>query len=324
MNLINDFEQNKVLDFNNLDKTIETLLSKVFFFRNTVCKIYKWKKAFYGDLSDINFRKEFISEDFFWNNIMSPDIYIKLLFLKYNNGQWEESSIENADDLCIVMNRLKSEETLTDFAESKKITPDILEKFANTIINKQRKITEFRKKELSSLFNQDLKDIEKKAIEDLRSWAYMAKEQLPKEKTDYVVEKLLSVLNLPEYCDWRGKAKKSACIDGNGDNIIITQSGEILFIDILPPKFNWRVEDEVFNLARATADVSVLTGNTSQADVLYKSYEKLTGLEIPPVIRKLYEIRGAMIQVAYRIILNQPSRAKKYLDFVEQQISSLC
>lgn len=177
---------------------------------------------------------------------------------------------------------------------------------------------------MSSLFNQDLKDIEKKAIEDLRSWAYMAKEQLPKEKTDYVVEKLLSVLNLPEYCDWRGKAKKSACIDGNGDNIIITQSGEILFIDILPPKFNWRVEDEVFNLARATADVSVLTGNTSQADVLYKSYEKLTGLEIPPVIRKLYEIRGAMIQVAYRIILNQPSRAKKYLDFVEQQISNLC
>jgi len=323
MNLINDFEQNNVLNFNNSDKIIETLLSKVFFFGNTVCKIYKWKKAFYGDLSDINFRKEFISEDFFWNNIMSSDIYIKLLSLKYNSGQWEESSIENADDLCIVMNRLKSEETLTDFADSKKITPDILEKLTKTIINKQRKITEFRKKELSSLLNQNLKDIEKEAIKDLRSWGYMAKEKLPKEKTDYVAEKLLPILDSSEYYDWQKKAQKSACIDGNGDNVIITQSGEILFIDILPPKFNWRVEDEVLNLARAAADTSALTGNTSYADVLYKSYKKLTGLEVPSVVRNLYEIRGAMIQVAYRIILNQPSRAKKYLDFVEQQINNL-
>ena len=181
MHLISDLEQNKVLGFNNPDKTIETLLSKIFFFGKKVLKLYKWDKAFYGDLSDIDFRKQFIAEDFFWNNIACPEIYTKLLALKYNNGKWQESSIEQADDLCIVMNKLKSQESFTDFAE-KDISFNVLEKLVSNIIQKQRKTMELRKKELSGLLSQNLKDIEKQEIEDLRDWAYMAADLLPKEK----------------------------------------------------------------------------------------------------------------------------------------------
>ncbi len=317
MNLINDFESNKVLGFKNPDKIIETLLSKIFFFGDTVCKIYKWQSAFYGDLSDANFRKQFVAEDFFWNNIMSPDIYKKLLPLKYDNGEWKESLIENADDLCIVMNKLKNEETLTDFIESGRMNSDVARNFVSAIVQKQRDITDFRRKELSALLAKNLDDIERQEIEDLRSWAYMAKDKLPKEKTDYVVSKLLSILDLPEYNDWREKAHKSACIDGNGDNIIIALD-KILFIDILPPKFNWRVKDEALNISRIAADISALTGNVSLVGNLYDIYEQFTGLRIPLVVRKLYETRGAMIQAAYRFILNQDSRAEKYLNFAER------
>jgi aminoglycoside phosphotransferase family enzyme len=296
------------IDFKNADKVIETLLSKIFFFGDKVYKFYKWQKAFYGDLSDINFRKEFITEDFFWNNIMSPEIYKELLFCKNENG---------IDDLCIAMNRLKNEETLTDFIEKGKINNDILKNFVNIIIEKERKITDFRQKEFSILLVKNLGDIEKEEIEDLRNWCYMAESKLPREKTDLIISRLLAVLELEEYKDWAKIAHKSACVDGNGDNIIIAPTGGIQFIDILSPKFNWRVKDEVFNLSRIAADISALTGNISLSSNLYDDYEELTGLRVGETVRKLYETRGAMIQVAYRIILNQNNRAEKYLNFVE-------
>lgn len=294
------------IDFKKADRIVETLLSRIFFFGEKVYKFYKWKKAFYGDLSDANFRKQFIKEDFFWNNVMSPEIYKKLAILKNEDGR---------EDLCIMMNKLKSQKNLIDCVESSELTFDILKKFVADIIKKQREIASLRKEELTILLTKDLKNIEVEAIKDLRSWDYMAKE-LPKQKIDQIAEKLLAILRSPEYSEWRKVAKKSACIDGNGDNFII-ENGEIVFIDILPPKYNWRVEDEVFNLGRAVADIRALGGNPKLAEAIYESYEKITGLKAPEAVKKLYEIRGAMIQVAYRYLLNQPQRAEKYLRFAE-------
>jgi aminoglycoside phosphotransferase family enzyme len=311
MDIINYFNRNP-------DKTIETMLSRVFFFGDKVYKIYKWEKAFYGDLSESGYRKKFIAEDFFWNNTMCPDIYTKLLPLKYVNEKWQEVSSEDADEFVIMMNKLKNQETFTDFAE-KEPNFDVLKNLVEKIVMNQRKIADFQKEELSVLLGQDLKEIEKQEIEDLRDWAYMAQSRIPKEKTDAVVRKLFSIIELPEYQNWCGKAVKSACIDANGDNIII-DSGNVLFIDVLPPKPNWKVEDEVYNIGRMAADLSALSGKEEYAEFLYDAYAKLTNIEVPKIVRDLYEIEGAMIQAAYRAILNQREREKKYLDFVEKRI----
>jgi aminoglycoside phosphotransferase family enzyme len=300
------------LDFKNADKVIETLLSRIFFFGETVYKFYKWEKAFYGDLSDAGFRKKFIEEDFVWNKIMSPKIYRELVILKNE---------EEVEDLCIVMNKLKSQENFTDCIESGKINSEIIRRFVKNLIERQRSITDFKKDELGDLLSADLKKIEMSAIKDLQDWCYLAGE-LPKAKTDLVVKKLIAILEKEEYELWCKAAIKKASIDGNGDNFIF-QNGEFVFIDILPPKHSWRVEDEVFNLGRVAADIRALSPRSDLADLIYESYEAESGLKVLEEVKKLYEARGAMIQTAYRYILGQPSRAEKYLKLAEAILGSL-
>jgi aminoglycoside phosphotransferase family enzyme len=323
MNLIKDFEQGKIKLFGAPEKVIETLLSKIFFFGNTVCKVYKWDKAFYGDLSDPDFRKKFIEEDFFWNHFMCPKIYTKLLPLThYQDGSWIETDPEHADDFVIVMNKLRDERTLTDWADDKRLTKELAKTLTQIIITKQRELTKSHSKALAQLLKRNCKDIETEDLADLRDWSYLAADHIEKSKTDGVVKQLLSILETPEYNKWAAKAHKTASIDGNGDNVIISRDREFFFIDILPPKFNWRVEDEIMNIGRAAADVSTFM-NSGLADVMYDAYEELAGMRPPLVVRKLYEVRGAMIQVAYRYVLNQPERAKKYLAFVEKTLATL-
>lgn len=320
-NLIEKIEKDET-DFGKPDKIIETLVSKIFFFGEKVVKIYKWKKEFFGDLSDPEFRRNFVFEDFFWNNAMSPEIYLELLPLKDEGRKWIKVDAEDADDFCIIMSKLQNNKTLTDLAESGKLNPDVLKEIAKAVVFKQREIMKAREEELAPMLEKDLKELEREVLEDLRQWSYMATNHISKEKTDYIVGKLLSILNNPEYISWIVQTKKSALIDANGDNIIVGQDGKFQFIDILPPKFNWRVEDETANIGRIAADVSVFMGEDA-AEILYQTFSKITDLEVPPVVKILYETRNAMIQAPYRFILNQPDRAKKYLDFVENKIASI-
>jgi aminoglycoside phosphotransferase family enzyme len=300
------------IDFKKADKVIETLLSRIFFFGEKVFKFYKWQNAFYGNLADETFRKQFIAEDFYWNNAMSPEVYKEMILLKNESGK---------EDFCIVMQRLNNLETFTDFAEKKKLTPNLLNNFVELLILKQRKIAEDKKSELQPLLSRALKEIEVGEIEDFRSLGYMAKDFIPTTTTDRFADKLLLMLDSDEYRKWAEIAKKSACIDGNGDNIILNNN--ISFIDILPPKYNWRVKDEAMNLCRASADIQALGENKGLADGIYAKYAELSGLNLPPLIRKLYEIRGAMIQAAYRNIIKQKERGDKYLAFAKREIKEV-
>jgi len=284
---------------------IETMLSKLFFSGGKVYKFYKWEKAFYGDLSEAGFREKFIREDFFWNNIMSPGVYKRLEVLKNEKGE---------DDLCIIMNKFENSLTFTDYIENKNLTQGNLKDFVKNIILKQREITAIKKNELGNFLSEDLKHIETGAIEDMKSWCLMSKD-IKENKINFVAEKLADILETDEYHKWNNVARKSACIDGNGDNFII-EGGKILFIDIMPPKENWRVKDEVFNLARTAADIRALNGNNFLADSVYSEYAKITGIEVPEITRRLYETRAAMIQTAYGYILNQKDRAEKYNSWV--------
>lgn len=301
------------IDFVKSDNIIETLLSKIYFFGSKVYKFYKWKEAFYGDLSNPDFRRKFIEEDFLWNRIMSPDIYKELTVLKNENGK---------EDLCIIMEKLKGNKNFINCVEENNLSSEILKNFSKNLFENQRKITDLKNNELSGFLSEDLKKIEIREIEDLKNWCYMAEENLPRETTDEFAKKLFQVLETPDYLNWRKAARKSACIDGNGDNFIF-QDGEIIFIDILPPKMDWRVKDEIFNLSRAVADIRALGENKSLADEIYKNYEEMAGVRVPEKIKMLYETRGALIQAAYRYILNQPKRAERYLNFAEATLKIL-
>lgn len=303
------------------DRIIETLLSKLYFFGGKVYKMYKWNKAFYGDLSDLSFRREYIQEDFFWNNLMSPDIYIQLLTVKNVNGEWIETTDEEAEDFCILMNVTESDRTFTALAEQQLLTKEMARDVVEKMIPLARVITEKRRDKLSKYLNTNLKETLKQEFEDLRNWAYMGHEYISHEEVDRIIDATLKASESLDY--FKGAdARIEASIDGNPDNVLILNSNETKFIDIMPPKENWRVADEFFNICRYGAEVGAFTDQET-ADVLYETYFSLIGKRIPDEVRTIYEIRSALIQVPYRFVLGQREKAKKSLDFLYKQMGKL-
>lgn len=109
-------------------------------------------------------------------------------------------------------------------------------------------------------------------------------------------------------------------IDANCDNILIL-TNKIGFLDILPPKENWRVADKFFTICRVTTDVAALLGR-EKANIMYEAYKNFAGLPSENV-KIIYEIRSALIQAAYRYALEQPNLAQKYLQFMDQRLRDL-
>lgn len=122
MNLIEAFEQNSVDGFDNqTDGSIETLISKLFFFGDRVVKAYKWKRTFFGDFENKDFRQDYYEEDFFWNQKMAPEIYLELKSVK-KIGQKYVNANKEADDHYILMERIDNKKNLTNLLTEKAVT----------------------------------------------------------------------------------------------------------------------------------------------------------------------------------------------------------
>lgn len=303
------------------DRIIETLLSKLYFFEDKVYKMYKWREAFYGDLSNLEFRRKYIKEDFLWNNLMSPDIYTEFLSLRVDNGQWVKTDESNAEDFCILMNVTEADRTFTALAEQQLLTKEIVKDIVEKMIPLARNITENRRGVLSQFLNMNLRETLIQEFEDLRNWAYMGHEFITHEEVDRIIDTTLEFGKNLEYFN-NPEVRIEASIDGNPDNVLILNSGEVKFIDIMPPKENWRVADEFFNICRYGAEIGAFS-DQSIADVLYETYFSIIGNQIPNEIRLIYEIRSALIQVPYRFVLGQPERAKKSLAFLYKQFGKI-
>ncbi len=302
MTLIEAFEQGNVADFGRPDRVVDTVLSKVFFFGDRVTKVYKHEKAFYGDLADEVFRKEFYTEDFYWNHFMSPEVYRKL--------------VHEADDFYIEMVRIDSEKTLTKLLSTGMVTPETMRDLTVMLVQKLRMISEEHRSKLEALFLRGLLNIHLESLEDLRSFAYMAEGSIPRAKTDQIVDLLLRKSAEESYFRDPKRHRISAAIDNNPDNIIIDDA--IRFIDIMPPKENWKVADEYFTIVRNAVDGFVL-GNDELGSVVYETYKECSPL-IPEVVTHIYEIRSGMIQWVHRHILGQHDIAEKYREFTEKRV----
>src|ERR1700722_11050109 len=98
LQLIDSIEKGDFKGLGKPERTIETLISKLFFFGNDVYKVYKYKTYYFGDFTDDRFRHEFYHDDFLWNNTMAPNIYIRLGYVKDNNGIIEETTHDKSED----------------------------------------------------------------------------------------------------------------------------------------------------------------------------------------------------------------------------------
>lgn len=319
MNLIEAFEGQKITGLSpKIDKVIETAISKLYFSDDKVYKIYKYDKAFFGDFSDFSFRKKFYNDDYSWNSAMAPDIYTALQGVKNKNNHYILTSRNEADDFYYVMNKVDTDKCLTNLLIQGQITENDLAKIAYAMGVRIKKLTDEQKKENNNLFSKRMRELAKEDVEDLRSWAYMADPKLLKSKTDEIINEIFRFVEKEKYLERLTEKNLALNIDGHSDNTLFINN-EAGFIDIMPPKENWRTGDFYFNICRLATDVAVLWSK-DKTEAMYEVFNQIALVVPPPKVRLIYEIRASLIRTAYFYILNKPELAEKYLEFLESRI----
>jgi aminoglycoside phosphotransferase family enzyme len=299
------------------DHIIETVLSKLFFRGNEVQKAYKHRTADFANLADKDTRREWITEDFHWNNIMAPEIYLELRHVTRKNDRFMHTSPSLAEDWYIVMRRFEHGRDLLSALEKDTITHEDLSMYTRLLTERLRTLTERKKDGLAyytAKGNTHLKD----EVLGVCDWAYTAVPHLTNEDVDRAKKVLSHIFEREEY--FTRPMNLSVVIDTNPDNIILLDNG-ISFIDVMPPKDSWRVHDRYFALCRTSADISALLGE-KRANVLHDTYSTLETLP-PEIVRKTYELASGLIQVPYRKMIGRDDLASAYTKFVKKRIEEL-
>lgn len=321
MNLIEAFEKTKVSGFySETDQVIESAISKLFFYGDRVLKVYKYEKYFFGDFSSPSFRKEFYQEDFHWNHAMAPRVYVALKSVKEMGDGYEQANLDNAKDFYIEMKKIDVEKNLTNLLFAKQVSRADLEKIATEMTIRIQNLTRDEKEKLKPLAKRGWFDLLQEDLEDLRHWAYMADPKLPKIKVDELMDILEKAFGEEEYFKNFDSENLSIALDNHSDNILLL-NGDVEFLDIMPPKENWRITDPYFNICRPAVDVMVI-GTPDEAKAMYRVYEKIAPT-VPSRVKTIYEIRSSMIRAPYFYFLGKPDLAKKFLDFTEAKLQTL-
>ncbi|RJQ32335.1 hypothetical protein C4572_01285 [Candidatus Parcubacteria bacterium] len=294
------------------DKVVETLLSKLFFFGDKVYKVYKKEENSISKLDRAG-RIEFYRQDFYWNNRMSPEIYIKLQPLKENNGLFLNTSFEEADDFYILMNKIDDSQNLTTLLGKGGMQDEQIRKVVREMGNRLKAISRENGEEIEDILQTGWREFNNRNIEALE-WIYEASPALPFETSRRVISFLQDIVDKEEYFSFKRCPRPSAAIDNQSDNILLLNDN-VCFIDIYPPKKIWRARDDLFVLARLATDVAVL-GNKEMSEMVYDEYRNIAPAW-PSQVTDIYEIESALIKTAYYFIIKKAGLAERYLSFIE-------
>lgn len=320
MTLLEAFEQNLISD-EKYEKQIETIFSKLFLFSDKVIKIYKYSDNYYGQFSDVNFRKEFYSEDFSWNNTMAPDIYLSLNPYKLTDGQWTPTSQDQAEDFYVEMKRIDDKSNVTQLLLENKITDQNLRDIGTFTSEKLKELTVQKKTELSEMF---LRGGKKLIGDNLQAIEKICQAFSPKTiEKDYIenaIKKLIAYFNNSNYFQTFDDNRLEASIDNHSDNVLVIDN-KVGFIDILLPQKDMRVTDSIFNMAKISCCVAALAGK-EKADLIYESYIKEGG-HYEENIRNFYEVFGCFLLSIYNDGLGRGHLSKAFFKYVEDNITKL-
>jgi aminoglycoside phosphotransferase family enzyme len=322
MNLIEAFENKLVKpSMPELTKTLETVISKLFFYEDTVIKIYNYKESFFGDFGDPKLRKDFYQKDFSWNNLMSPAIYLQLVGMKKVGDMWEEVDLEKAEDYYIKMKKIDDSLNVTNLMVMGKMTDQNYVDLGHKMTARLQLLTKEKWHEIRHLFEKDWKTTLLDSMEETIKWCYMAENKMSKELTDRFSETIQNTVKTYGYFQDPNNFTLQASTDNHTDNILILD-GKVEFIDAMPPKESWKVYESFYNICRPATDVAVISGRT-KADLMYEEYKKVHDDTPPETVKAVYEIENALIKGAYLYMTDREVLADKFINFIEERIKDL-
>lgn len=320
MDIVTAFELGLVEDFGSVDDlVIDTVLSKLFFSGDFVYKAYKHRNSDFGDLSHPEFRKTYHEQDFYWNNLMSPEVYVSLHKVSLIDGYYRESD-GTREDYYVKMKKIDTRRDLTKILESAHpLLPHELESYVVQITEKLDALTRTNASSLQHFLDLGREHVfdELRAVE---SWAHSAREHLSSEDIKSAMDQIQYALDSDSYFQNLKPSDLSVVIDTNPDNVLFLEEG-VVFIDVMPPKENWRVHDRYFVVCRTSSDLSAYQ-RQQDADQLHTTYGAYAALPSSRV-RMVYELASALIQVPYRVMLGAQKSAEKYASLVRSHTKIL-
>lgn len=315
MNIVLALEQLQVEGLESShDHIIETVLSKLFIRGEEVHKAYKHRTADFADLTDKEMRRKYISEDFFWNNAMAPEIYLELRHVKPEGERFIHVEDGEGEDWYIVMRKIDTSKDLMRAIESDSLEAIPLREYVRTLLSRLEDLTRARRDELEEFFTKDAAHVRAEVLGACDWAAFDGAPYITPEEVARARSLMESALEHEAYFQKSIKSI-SVVIDTNPENILFLD-GQVSFIDVMPPKDAWRVHDRYFLICRTSADIRAQLGD-EQAQILHETYEEHA--ELPPnTVRILYELAASLIQVPYRKMVGRPDLATKYAEHVRR------
>jgi len=242
-----------------LPEHIETQISHLFLFPETVYKVCKRDNVYFNEhfrnVADEKTRFQFYKDDFFENSYFSPDVYLGLYGLRVRDGVVERTNdIDSADDLVMKMKRIDPKYNLTRLLHERSLTQEDLRSMGY----QQTKAVALypHQPKTDEIYDQ----IMRRRLDDLRDWMGSAPDHFSKQETNEVMEALFSYFEKHRDAFIRFNIKDYVTsLDNHSDNIFY-EKGKMFFLDIYPPKEDWKTVSPWTNIYRPATDILILMG----------------------------------------------------------------
>lgn len=316
-----EFLKSSPRDSGTCEQIQETVLSRLYFFPDVAYKWYKRQNAYYGNLANGEERRTFYEEDFSWNKTVSPGVYTKLRGIAYDpNGTCAWVPVEKAQDFVIEMTRLKDTRTMSDLLLSGEITTRELSGCVPLLLEATRHL-KAQGHVPPEDFQISLAALYESILPDLRGQLHRAAAFLPIEEADAAVARLAKFVEQNSYFNNFPNRELSVAIDCHTDNIFVPSTGELILIDSMFPKKNWRILDELHTIARLATNVAVL-GDMRKRSEIYELYGRSSD-DSHVAVSLIHETRTALMQWSRRNLLGQPELAERFRVYAHNNLEEL-
>lgn len=314
-------EGGKLEGFSGIPVHITTVISNVYVFENKVLKIYKrdneWWNTSMQDLSKGQPRIDFITRDFKFNQKLNPAVYTALeVLVKEGDKAILRDPNDDDDELVVVMEKIDATQTMTKILSEQKLSLDEYEKVGRDFITKKLSLTkDFLPTELTGNWYVQLIG----RFNDLEGWAY-GEHDFPKEVADAGMTKLRSILeNQKDKFSAMRAVDLAVCIDCNSENLLYL-NGKLSFMDVYPPKNEWRSAAFEHDIFRLGADIYGFAGKEAYEAYL-KGVYSIDEHMFDNDLHAFYLLYGAMITGPYLYMLAKKDdkylrHASKYNEFI--------
>lgn len=316
-------EQGKLEGFSGVPQKVTTVISNVYIFDDKVLKIYKrdneWWNTVMQDLSKGQPRIDFITRDFAFNQTLNPSVYIDLKVLaKVGDVVALRDITEGDDEFVVVMRKIDATQTLTKVLFEQKLTVEDCEKIGVDFTSKKLSLSkDFLPTELTGTWYEQLIG----RFKDLDGWVSSVP-GFPREIGDKGLAQLKTILETQKE-KFNGMSAKdlAVCIDCNSENLLYS-NGKLSFMDVYPPKNEWRSAAFDHDIFRVGADIYGFIGRDG-FEAYLKGVHSVVEDKLDKSLQDFYLLYGAMITGPYLYMLAQKninylSQAQKYSEFIKQ------